>query len=129
MDKAGALEVLVVEGEPASSFLLCLQLRHLGYHRLNISQTLSDALERIHLRGPERPELVVLDVEDDHIGTVAPLATAIRAQGIAFIAVVSRNAGALPPAYDAAVVICRPPGMSDVSDAICLAQGHDPWSD
>jgi len=124
---AADINVLVVQGDPNSSFLLCLQLKHLGYERITLSETLADAHERVLASDQRRPALVVLDLRDDMIATTAPLATAIRGQGIAFIAVVGRQQGMLPPAYDAAIVLTRPPGLSDVIDAFCLARGHDPW--
>ena len=127
VDKGGTLHVLVVEGDPGSSFLLGLQLRHLGYDQVSVSRSLAYAHERIYAADGGRPHLVILDVVNDMIATTTPLATAIRARGIAFIAVVERAAAPLPAAYDAAIVLPRPPGISDVVDAICLAQGYDPW--
>jgi len=113
------LHLLIVEGDPASSFLLCMQLRHLGYTHITVSQTFADANERLHAQ--PRPELVLIDLQHDQAGTVAPLATAIRRLGIEFITLLGRDPPALPAAYDTTILLNRPTGMSDLIDAIHLA--------
>lgn len=117
-----SLRLLIVEGDPASSFLLCMQLRHLGYTQITLSQTYADANEQLHAQ--PRPELVLIDLQPEQAITAAPLATAIRRLGIEFITVAARDRPALPAAYDTTILLDRPPGMSDLIDAIKLARRY-----
>lgn len=116
------LHLLIVEGDPSSSFLLCMQLRHLGYGNITVSHTYADANERLFAQ--PRPELVLIDLPHEQAGTVAPLATAIRQLGIDFITLIGRDPPALPAAYDTTILLNRPPGMSDLIDAITLARRY-----
>lgn len=116
------LHLLIVEGDPASSFLLCMQLKHLGYDDITLSHSYADANERLHSQ--PRPELVLIDLQHEQAGTVAPLATAIRQMGIEFITLIGRDPPALPAAYDTTILLNRPAGMSDLIDAITLAKRY-----
>jgi AmiR/NasT family two-component response regulator len=117
-----SLRTLIVEGDPSDSFLLCMQLRHLGYCDITLSQSYADANERLFAL--PRPELVLIDLPPEQVVTVAPLASAIRQLGIDFITVIGRDRPALPAAYDTTVLLTRPAGMSDLIDAINLARRY-----
>lgn len=112
-----SLRLLIVEGDPASSFLLCMQLRHLGYTQITLSQTYADHAQ-------PRPELVLIDLQPEQAVTAAPLATAIRRLGIECITVAAHDRASLPAAYDSTILLDRPPGMSDLIDAIKLARRY-----
>ena len=56
--------------------------------------------------------------------TAAPLATAIRRLGIECITVAAHDRASLPAAYDSTILLDRPPGMSDLIDAIKLARRY-----
>lgn len=117
-----SLRLLIVEGDPASSFLLCMQLRHLGYTQITLSQTYADANEQLHAQ--PRPELVLIDLQPEQAVTAAPLATAIRRLGIECITVAAHDRACLPAAYDSTILLDRPPGMSELIDAIKLARRY-----
>lgn len=116
------LHILVVEGDPSSSFLLCMQLEHLGHTRVTLSHTFADADEQLHTQ--PRPELMLIDLQHEHAITAAPLVSTARRLGVERIVLLGRDPPSLPAAYDTSILLNRPAGMSELIDALNLAQRY-----
>ena len=104
MPVADKINVLIVEDDPMIGFDLSVELEEAGFNVVGVAPTVAKAL---HLLERQRCDLAVLDV---NLGqeTSAPIARALIAAGVPFVAVTGYAVDQCPEEFATAPLLSKP---------------------
>ncbi|WP_257169530.1 response regulator [Bradyrhizobium sp. SRS-191] len=104
MPVADKINVLIVEDDPMIGFDLSIELEEAGFAIVGVAPTVSKAL---HLLQRHRCDLAVLDVNLG-LETSAPIARALSAAGVPFVAVTGYSLDQCPEEFATAPLLSKP---------------------
>ncbi|WP_083842460.1 response regulator [Bradyrhizobium sp. ORS 375] len=104
MPGADKINLLIVEDDPMIGFDLSVELEEAGFAIVGVAPTVTKAL---HLLQRNHCDLAVLDVNLGH-ETSAPIARALMAAGVPFVAVTGYAVDQCPEEFASAPLLSKP---------------------